>query len=80
MIINAMVCLEKKKLQDRCTAAWNEFEAESPQSVAHFNVRTIGWVRDAIGTLSLSPTGLRLRWEHLKASQALSMHFSGHRC
>ena len=80
MIINAMACPEKKELQDRCTAAWNQFEAESRGPAAHFSFRTLGWLRDATGTLSLSPAAVRLRWEHLKASQALSKHLSGHRC
>jgi hypothetical protein len=79
-MLNAMACAEQKKLQDRRTAAWSEFEAKLRGTGANFNFRTLGWVRDATGALSLSPAVVRLRWEHLKASNALSKHLSWHRC
>lgn len=78
-----MKCLDKEDLQQKCTAAWNRYEAkveELKATGAALDARIYGLVKGQ----PLSPPALaelpRLRWEHLLASAALSQHLSKHRC
>jgi hypothetical protein len=70
-----MNCPEKEGLQHNCAEAWNVYASA---------VDELGFpqIIDPISkVLTASAVGVfRLRWEHLKASHALSEHLCTHRC
>ena len=83
-----MQCEEKDHLSESCMAASIEFEAVTQEVEAatgfrfDFRARSISWA--APHTLKNWPTEFArfagARSEHLKASSALSLHLSMHRC
>jgi len=87
-----MRCAEKDELQRNCSAAWDAYATMVKESglsvdrqsgtVATPSISELVAWRSA-GGLSLSDTfveAIRLRGDHLRASQALSAHLSRHRC
>jgi hypothetical protein len=77
-----MSCPEKETLQRGCTEAWELYEA----AVKDLGM-TIGsqLPHDVMAiTKMIAPTArvgtFRLRWEHARASHALSKHLVTHRC
>jgi hypothetical protein len=90
-----MKCPDKEDLQNKCTAAWNTYETAMKHAGLSIGPRTgtimqisIKDLRAVAGLIDPQTRTLRepwraaiaLRWEHLKASAALSTHLSTHRC
>jgi hypothetical protein len=69
-----MRCAEKVELQQKCTAAWEAYAAETRKAGVP--------ERAAISELVAGrhSSALRLRGEHGRASRELSLHLARHRC
>jgi hypothetical protein len=77
-----MNCPEKETLQRGCAEAWNQYEG----AIKELGVTIASqFPRDVLAiTKMIDPAtrigAFRLRWEHLRASHALSKHLVTHRC
>ena len=76
MDCSEMHCTEKQSLQEKCVAAWKEYQTAKAEPVSagvSFDPQS--------GQLTVpAAKAAMLRWNHLQASSALSRHLSRHRC
>jgi hypothetical protein len=74
-----MVCAKKQDLQQKCSSAWESYEAAALS--AGFEIQTpSGTPMPPVNRRLVFEPVISLRCEHQKASRALSQHLSNHRC
>jgi hypothetical protein len=72
-----MSCPEKETLQRSCAEAWLQYEA----AVKDPGLPIMKMIDPVARMIAAGGAGaFRLRWEHLRASHALSKHLVTHRC